>query len=338
MKRLCWLVALALTQAAFAEQDRNGALKSVPEWPASGAIPTTMQDQYVFVDRRAGQMVLAYPENLGKPEFKQSPGPLHIERFDLNNQVGASFSVAVQVGEKSLTYSYRVANSRTARKAIRSFNIPTAQFRGEDSLSAPEHWNKAAARSQIDAMRLAIGLSSGVFLDWYSLDWNKSVIAPGQELGGFRVVSTLRPGFVVAYVQGGGFSPSLRDEMPEAVLEQSAPLLRKEFNSQQVLTIGPKFTADTRAAQIARDFQIGIGKLIERKQLQGSSPAIREALQALQLYSETDEPPLVLRAKPQPGLETEVINALKISLPSAVERSVQMNIPLSRISDLESGT
>jgi hypothetical protein len=353
VKRFSWLLVLALAQAAFAEQDGNGALKSPPDWPASGAIPATLHDQYVFVDRRAGQMVLAYPENLGQPEFKQSPGPLHIERFDLNNQVGASFSVAVQVGEKSLTYSYRVANSRNARQAIRSFNIPATQVRNEDSMFAPEHWNKAASPSQIDAMRLAIGSPSGVFLSWYSLDWNKSVIAPGTELGGFRVISTLRPGFVVAYAQGGGFSPNLRDDMPAAVLEQSVIVLRKEFNSQQVLTIGPKFAADTPAAEIARDFQIGIGKLIERKQLKGSSPAIREALQALQPYSETYQPSLVLRAKPQPGLETDVINALKVSLtadiprsarqalftsPWAFERSVRINIPPSRISDLESGT
>ena len=315
-KRLSWFfgLVLVLAQTAFAEQDRDAELESPPDWPVDGVIPATLHDEYVFVDRRAGQMVLAYPENLGAPGSEQNPGPLHIERFELNNQVAASFSVAIQPGANSLIYSYRVANSHNAKQAIRSFNIPAVQFGSDDAMSAPAHWNKAASPSQISAIRLSIGLPSGVFLDWYSLDWNKSVIAPGTALGGFRVISTLRPGFVVAYVQGGGFSPNLREDMPAVVLEQSASVLRREHNSQQVLIIGPKFAADTPAAHIALDFQIGIGKLVERKALEGSSPAIREALQVLQRFSETHQPRVALSAQPQPGLETDVITAMKLSL------------------------
>jgi hypothetical protein len=315
-KRFSWFVGLALVvaQTAFAEQGRDDELESLPDWPVGGVIPAMLHDKYVLVDRRAGQMVLAYPENLGQPGSEQNVGPLRIERFDLNNQVEASFSVAIQPGANSLIYNYRVANSHNAKQAIRSFSIPTVAFGSDDAMSAPAHWNKAASPSRISAMRLSIGLPSGVFLDWYSLDWNKSVIAPGTELGGFRVISTLKPGFVVAYVQGGGFSPNLREDLPAVVLEQSVPVLIKEYNSQRVLMIGPKFAADTPAAHVARDFQIGIGKLIERKELEGSSPAIREALQVLQRFTGTSPPSVTLSAQPQPGLETDVITAMKLSV------------------------
>jgi hypothetical protein len=315
-KRLSWFFGLVLViaQTALAEQSRDDALESPPDWPVGGVIPATLHDKYVFVDRRAGQMVLAYPENLGEPGSEQNPGPLHVERFDLNNQVDATFAVAIQPRADSFIYSYRVANSHNAKQAIRSFNIPAPRFGSDDAMSAPAHWNKAASPSQISAIQRSIGLPSGVFLDWYSLDWNRSLIAPGTALGGFRVISTLRPGFVVAYVQGGGFSPNLREDMPAVVLEQSAPVLRREFNSQQVLMIGPKFTSDTPAAHIASDFQIGIRKLVERKALKGSSPAIREALTVLQGFSEDRQPRVALSAQPQPGLETDVITAMKLSL------------------------
>ena len=79
--------------------------------------------------------------------------------------------------------------------------------------------------------------------------------------------SQLMPGLTVAYAQGGGYPDPRRGDMPEAVLSQSDPIIQIEFNSQNILTVGPKFGPESSKALILEDFRrVSTFKLIQDKQ------------------------------------------------------------------------
>ena len=60
-----------ITCAAFAQPVGVGVeLSPVPIWPKSGVIPIELQDRYVFLDPEAGELVLAYPEDVGSALFR----------------------------------------------------------------------------------------------------------------------------------------------------------------------------------------------------------------------------------------------------------------------------
>ncbi len=113
--------------------------------------------------------------------------------------------------------------------------------------------------------------------------------------------------------------------MPRAVLDQVIPLLQIEFSGQNVITIGPKFDAESSQLTIAKDFHDGIGRLVASGQLGEDSPATRQALdspeQCLEAAEEISDRSLAacdldsaLAAHAEPGLETDVLNAMRLSL------------------------
>jgi len=313
---LC-VAALALSCASTeAQQEFGREFKMPPTWPANDRPPADLGGKYVYFDAAAKQMILAYPERLGEPNFAQNPGALKVHRFDLNTQVGASFSASVQRDTRpksqQFIYTYAVDNARPAKYPIGSFDVVTSQFGGVDAVTAPIGWKAATAGSSINAIRASIGQPIGVFLSWYALSSDK-FIAPGGRRSGISVSSALKPGLVVAYARGGQ-RPALSSEMPEEVLMQTVALMQMENNSQNVFTIGPKFGATASPEAIARDFDAGIKRLIEAKQLDRESQAVQEAQRVLAGVTTRAGAPAALRAPATRGLEAELIAAIKLSL------------------------
>ena len=329
MKRLnCLPVILALiSTTSVAEQDLP-TYKSIPIWPEDGIIPEEWQDRYVFLDLDAGQMVLAYPTRLARGDARHYPEPFRIERFDLNNQVDASISASVRRGSDSnFIYEYEVSNSSEAKQAISTLRIPTRKFGPDDAILAPASWRGVASPSSINAIRLSVGTPTGVFLVWYEFDLNSnsSQFHPGTTMKGFKVKSQLMPGLTVAYASGGGDPDPRRGDMPEAVLSQSDPIIQIEFNSQNILTVGPKFGPESSKALILEDFRRGIDLHVDSGQTELDFPSVRHALEVVQqcLAGGDENSSGDLRScdldfafslNPTPGLESDVLNAMRLSL------------------------
>ena len=165
----------------------------------------------------------------------------------------------------------KVSNSSEAKQAIRSLRIPTRKFGPDDAILAPATWRGAAVHSSINAIRLSVGTPTGVFLDWYRFGPDSSRFLPGTTMKGFKVKSQLMPGLIVAYAQGGSH-PARRGDMPEAVLSQSDPILQIEFNSQNILTVGPKFGPESSKALILEDFRRRIDLQVDSGQNRAGFP------------------------------------------------------------------
>jgi len=324
-------LVLLLGGTAYAQQDGiRAALSPLPIWPADGVIPQALQDRYAFLDPSAGQLVLSYPANLGRPQFERNPGARRVERVDLNNQVKASVASTVSVEGAQFVYRYRIANAKQAKRPVSRFDVEGLALNSSDRIFGPASW-KSNARVAPGITRTT--LSSAVLTNTAapagaSLRWQvgHAGIEPGAELDGFQVASSLKPGLIVAHLRAGD-PPTLRADLPRAVLEQAAPMLQPTHNSQSVLTIGPRFSAETPTLNIVADFHFAVSRLVRHGQLDGNSPAVREALQVLGQYlkSAADQPhdmpveswvgpSLIFTTTPRPGLEADVLEALRLSV------------------------
>src|SRR5438034_6580794 len=90
-----WTLALilltAMTITVVAQQRDPAGLSldfPVPAWPANGVLSPEMKNQYVFVDLANNEYVVAYPENLGSPNYeKDGPKERRVNRYKLQRAV-----------------------------------------------------------------------------------------------------------------------------------------------------------------------------------------------------------------------------------------------------------
>jgi len=347
MKRTFLLLAAIAASAvlSMAQPGPGVHLSPVPTWPADGVVRPEFSAKYVFVDIDAGQLVIAVPENLGEAGGDANTGPRRILRFDLENQVRPSVSTEVRVAGPLFTYDYRVANDASARKPIMRFNIvvPASAKHYENgsrppvseeyAMAAPPNWKGSALSTQTERGRASTDSDATPSLSWFKNDPRSaddpvaSAILPGAVLEGFRVESTLRPGFTTGYFRGGG-KTNLPGDLPRVVLDQAVPALKREFNSQVVPTIGPMFDAATPTVVVVNNFHAGIDRMVAGGLLDGDSPAVKEALAVLKRYmdaaaGQSDQPlenfvgpSLSFTEGPKRGREAEILAAMRLSLPT----------------------
>lgn len=306
-----------------AETSYSARYQAIPVWPEGGLTAEELDGKYVYLNPDRTEVVLAYPSDLrkngqGEHEFS---GALKIHHFQLNNRTEASIVADInRSGSEKYTYTYSIENADSGRQSVQSIRIVVPEYYSDGAMLSPDGWKGTLSESKINAIRVAIGESAGVFLGAHSTDWNLFNIEPGESLSGFRVRSGLSPGFTLAYLRGGGYLPDLNEDMPRAVLDQVVPILQREHNSQNVIIIGPRYSTDDTRQEVACDYYDGILRMVDSGQLDGKSPAVAEAITVLRHYIENtgavagNARPIVFDQKPRAGLEREVLQALEWSL------------------------
>jgi len=142
----------------------------------------------------------------------------------------------------------------------------------------------------------------------------------GLAIGGFRVVSSYKPGLTLAYAQAAvesEYTEAAARTLPPAVAEQLSRIMSPDWDTAQVMTVGPKFTTGDPKELIAMDFHRGLSQLAVTGALKADSPFVSSAISALISHMQSPGsagPPLDFLEKAAPGLETEVAVAMKLSL------------------------
>jgi hypothetical protein len=329
MKRQAFLLGLLVLFSVKILAQQAGisvGLSPVPIWPATGVIPQPFKDHYVFFDPSNNQMVFAYPPNLGQASYAQDPMPRQVERVSLESPIIASLSVTTQKQGLDFNYHYRISNSARAKEAIVHVNIATSSLNVNDDLAAPENWNSVVHASQVKPIlvpSMKNSMDMNLNLNWHAQ--GTAGIEPGRTLDGFNISTDLKPGFVWAYVDGEA-PLTLSKRLPQVVLKQATPLLQSMRTKKNILTVGPRFTDETPMLKMVENFHSGIQHLIREGKINGNSPAVSEALRVLENYSEEaarqnfpveewgESTPLVFNEVTQQGLETNILNAMKLSL------------------------
>ena len=295
-----------------------------PVWPSDGNVPEQFSDRYVFYDPNTEEIVLAIPENIDNPGFATNPGRRHIQRIATNRGSRPALDVAVArlPSGARYRYSYQLSNGAGALKPIMSWNLYTNWIADEGVVDSPLGWLGSMVPTQAalgsvrsDGPYGPFTIDSGMFVNWhYAVD--EATILPGTALDEFVVTSDLKPGFSFAYVRAGPFiSPPV--DLPSLVQDQLVPVLSRTFNTQGVITIGPKFSAGASRIEIAQDFSLGIQRLIGDGRVQ-DSPSIQEAMLALSRYIERADvfanASMALTVSPANDVEAAILNALRLSM------------------------
>src|SRR5215510_13190147 len=94
------LITFTATILTAAAQQRDPAKLAldfpVPAWPANGVLSPEMKNQFVFVDLANNEYVVAYPENLGSPNYdKDGPKERRVNRYRLQRAVEPQVAVAI---------------------------------------------------------------------------------------------------------------------------------------------------------------------------------------------------------------------------------------------------
>ena len=307
---LCMNVAVVVTLVG--QVASQGMISPFPAWPPDGNIPERLQNNYVFLGPRTGEIVVSYPAVLDNPNQTGR----RTFTFELHNQVEPTFTVQMAQGSNGVyAYDYLLRNGRSAKQSIRTWSfvgpVDDAGFsvsrQGWSAMKTP-----TARLQQIALPNVSQGGSAVIF---YAGDGNE--IPPGGSLDAFRVTSTYAPGFTTAFVKSGSVF-DLPSELPTAVGDQVGVLAKPQWDSRAVVILGPRFATGSSTQAIAADFHIGISRLIQTGALSGDSPFVKAALAALATSIESGGSSTVgeivrLLPKPSPGLEGEIATAMQIS-------------------------
>ncbi len=234
MDRMMWplallaIVVLAITGVAQ-QRDSTGLSLDfpVPAWPASGVIPPELKSHCVFVDAEKNEYVVAYPDNLGSPNFeKDGPSERHVSRYKL--QRGADPAVAVAVSASSggkYKYAYTIFNSPKAKQSIDQWILLLPDGAGNSAAKQPAGWFGLIQKGRTFTV---------VSPDWiksahaavFAFEKTSGQIAPGDSRSGFELESDLKPGFTLAYfrpIESLESTTQASGNIPQLVLKNATP-------------------------------------------------------------------------------------------------------------------
>jgi hypothetical protein len=311
------IVLLMATMTSSAQQQEIVGLPDpAPAWPANGIVPAELKEKYVFVDTAKNEFVIAYPENLGTPAFeKDGPGALKIARYELLRNVSPSVTLAVTPATAGkFKYAYTVGNGAAAKQSIDQFSIVAPEQVG-DAIKGPAGWFSIVQRGRDFKVKDPQWIKTGAAVVW-SFQKPEEVIQPGSKKTGFEMESELKPGFTVGYfrkAESVEVKVATSGNIPEPVKKQKDELLSVEYNSKTVLLLGPKFARDADEKAIAADFAQGLNALGRSGALSPDSEFVKGAVAELNRVS-TAGGPAKITAQPRSEIETEILNAIKVSL------------------------
>jgi len=334
VNRMFVLILLAAVRIAYAQQKDPVGLTDfpAPAWPKDGKVPAELKDKYVFIDLDKNEYVVAYPENLPVTETpaakqayeKDGPGSLRIGHYPLLRNVDPAVLLTVTSSSAGkYKYAYSVADSPKAKQSIDQWSIIIPEQAAGSDIKYPAGWFGVLQSDRVFKVKNPDWIKNGAAAVW-SFEKPEQVIQPGGVLTGFELETNLRPGFTIGYFRkaesvdaqvaasGCGAGSSCAG-VPKPVKDQLDPLLRVEYNSKTIVTLGPKFDKSADDKAVAADFIEGITTLSNTGELDPNSDFVKNALTELKkVQSSGNSPTLTTPAKTP--VETEILGAMKISL------------------------
>lgn len=268
--------------------------------------------------RGGGQQQPAEPEEPEEEPEDTGPVPLKITHYDLLRAVEPAVTLAVsEIGSDRYRYTYTLANGPGAMQSIDQWAMAMPLAAAGDAIEHPEGWFGIVQPERTYKLRNPEWIPNGAGAIW-SYQNPENVISPGDVATGFELESGLRPGFTVGFfreAESTGVKVATSGYVPDVVKEQMDRLLVLEYNSKTVLTIGPKFDSSADSGAIAEDFIQGIFTLSRMGVLDLGSEFVRTTLNELTgIGPGADGSSIRLTASASSRVETEILNALKVSL------------------------
>ena len=294
----------------------------VPLWSGSTQTTFSKQSSRIFITPDLHDLVL-----LISPE-RPSDEPLVPIRVPLNNATIPTFRASVSVNKAAYRYDYSVSNAPAARDFIIGFGIiapplllgTNASYEG-DAAGGPRHWgaviNFWPGLPQTELDPKLLGRSILWMSDWDRENANSESykISPGRKMTGFRVESTLRPGFTTGRAIGLSYQP------PENVLEDSDIMRQlhdlhvEDYFEVTAPTFGPMFLPAVEPAEVLRNYRMGIARLMRCTDIPRGAEFLNEIFKILELPDIDHRLAATLDrlgSKPETPIELELMNCLRL--------------------------
>lgn len=129
----------------------------------------------------------------------------------------------------------------------------------------------------------------------------------------FTLITQARPGFTSASTEHFPHL-DLTDDWPAEILDQLGPVLNPKWIAKHIITLGPRYGPEEPATRIASDYTIGIQELLRIHRLESNSPFMKEVIANLDAIASGSSVRIPVTQKPYSEMETEILNALQLSL------------------------
>jgi hypothetical protein len=319
MKRVLVVVVILLGVWKPVARAQQGSIEMspVPFWPPTAEHLEQRPGQFVFFDPVTREWVVSYPEDMTAPQTSQK-----VEvRFGRASEVKPVVSAHVERrADGSYSYSYVVQNDASARNPVARWTLLVPV--GDESFRAT-HANWGASRNEAgNPTVLNPGARRLAELHWTPPNAN-ALLRAGDTVGPFSITSSFPPGFTVIAAKGRisrEYTPEIAASLPPAAAAQLSPFLEPAWDSAIRITLGPWFHPDESIATIAANFQYGMSVLVDQQALDANSVFVKSALSAFETYLASDAATVLdpnrmdFLSKAAPGLETEIANALRLTL------------------------
>lgn len=353
-------ILLAATTVTVLAQQRDPAGLSldfpVPVWPANGVLSPDMKDHFVFVDLANNEYVVAYPENLGSPNYdKDGPKERRVFRYKLQRAVEPQVGVSITSTGGKYKYVYAVSNGPKAKQSIDQWALVLPEGIAGTASKQPAGWFGTVQSRRKIAVANPDWIKNGAAAV-FSFSKAEGQIQPGDAKSGFELESDFKPGFTIGFFRQAESTDSVVQQsgnIPQVVIKKATPppppgggppaggggggfggnqtpaaattawqpikdavdkLIQFEYNSKPALLLGPKFDKSATDKGIAMDFMQGITVLSKSGTIPESA-FVKSTLSDLDGYIKAGgSGPLRLSGQPKSAAETEVFNAMKISL------------------------
>lgn len=236
----------------------------LPLWPGTEQLPKELANKNVFRDLMTMEVVISFPA-----DRDGSSGKRTTYRYRPQNQVDPHIDVdMISRTDGRIQYLYGVTNGAKGREPIDVWTLVGPSSDHSQDLQIDHlRWGKVHMKGTNTKQAAFPEAPSGDALMFSSHTAQGLDIPAGKRTRGFTVSSSCLPGITTAYVQGG--KPLMTNgDLPSFVMDQLRPIMRLEESRKLVLTIGPRFPPNTPRNVIARDYLLGVQRMIERRDLQ----------------------------------------------------------------------
>jgi hypothetical protein len=134
-----------------------------------------------------------------------------------------------------------------------------------------------------------------------------------NQSANFTLLTEARPGFTSAATEHFPHL-DLTEEWPEEILDQLGPVLDPKWIAKHLITLGPRYDAEEPATRIASEYMVGVQELVRIHRLESNTPFMREVIANLDAIASGSSVQIPITQKPHSEMETEILNALQLSL------------------------
>jgi hypothetical protein len=287
----------------------------LPIWPES------RHDQETLL-KRGTQAYLSPDHTEIVLVLRAENGATTVKRFLLHNRIDAEVRVSLTRVPEGYRYAYTVTNSRASGDPIDviSLVIPGNVGRLQvtfDKIAGIPNWGPMVAYGPNLYARQAelTGTSLGRFIDWVAdgaYPVPNSGLKPGHTLSGFKVLSSLRPGFTTAYMLGQ--FPDIPEDDRDYPGIDLGFMGDRRWTDAHFLTIGPMFGDSASFDEIVRNFRDGLRRAMQCGRGTDYIRDLDRAFSNAKSFQELRRDLSQLPPAKEGSFEAEVVTAVRMSI------------------------